>query len=159
MNNIYALVIGRFQPLCNHHVSMLQEIVTQYHPQKLFLGVGVATKMDERNFLNYDQIKKMLIPVLENLEIEFEIKPIPDINNPPKYGQHVQNIFTEISETNTTLFTENEYTSDCFVKYGHNYQVIRPTELPIRATAIREMMRKNENWQQYVPEHVVGLLK
>lgn len=159
MRNSYALVIGRFQPPCNHHVSILTELIEKYHPKKILLGIGVSQKKDDRNFLDYEEVKKLMIPILNNLNIKYEIKPIPDINNPPKYCEHVKSIFTEINENNTILYTENTYTSDCFIKYNHNYQIIKPTILPIRATEIREMMLKNKNWQQFVPHHVAKYLK
>lgn len=159
MRNSYALVIGRFQPPCNHHVSILTELVEKYHPKKILLGIGVSQKKDDRNFLDYEEVKKLMIPILNNLNIKYEIKPIPDINNPPKYCEHVESIFTEINENNTFLYTENTYTSDCFIQYGHHYKVVTPTILPIRATEIREMMLKNKNWQQFVPPHVAEYLK
>jgi nicotinamide mononucleotide adenylyltransferase len=156
----FALVIGRFQPPCNHHVSMLQEIVKKFHPQKLFIGIGVSVKNDDKNFLQYEEVKELMILILNSLDIIYEIKPISDINNPPKYCDHVKSIFTKINEDNTCLYTENTYTSDCFINYGHKFEVILPTILPMRATLVREMMLNNKNeWKNNVPNHVVKYLE
>lgn len=153
-----ALVIGRFQPLCNHHIAILTELVTKFKPKKILLGVGVSGVIDSRNFLTFDEVKDLLLPVLKQLKVDFEIKAIPDINNPPKYAKHVESIFPQINSKNTQIFTENTYTSDCFIQYGHNYQVITPTILPIRATEIRDLILKKGNWQKHVPPHVAKFL-
>lgn len=159
-NKPFALVIGRFQPPCNHHVSFFKEIIEKFHPQKIFFGVGVSGKIDDRNFLEYEEIRKLMIPILDSLNIAYEIKPVPDINNPPKYCDHVQSIFVDINENNTCLYTENTYTSDCFVNYGHKFKNITPTVLPMRATLVREMMlNKNNKWKNFVPFHVAEYLE
>lgn len=155
-----ALVIGRFQPLCNHHVEILKEVLKVSGARKLLLGLGVSEKPDERNFLDFNERKEMLIPILDNLDIECEIRPITDINNPPKYGEHVESVFPEMNESNTKIFAENAYTSDCFIKYGHNYQVVpTTTTLSIRATEVRQLMIESEDWTKLVPSHVAEIIK
>lgn len=138
---------------------MLTEIANKFHPLKIFLGIGVAKIVDERNWWGYNEIKEMITPIIRKLNIDYEIKPIPDINDSPKYGEHVATIFPEINESNTTLYTDNTYTSDCFVNFGHNYEVVKPTIQPGRATMVREMILKNENWQQFVPSNVAEFIE
>jgi nicotinamide mononucleotide adenylyltransferase len=155
-----ALIIGRFQPFCNHHVEVLQDVAKKTGVKKILLGIGVTKKTDERNFLTYEERKEIITPILENLGVEYEIRAIPDIHNPPKYGEYVESIFPEIKENNTRVFTDNDYTSDCFVNYGHNYEIVVPKVIsPIRATLVRQLMKTDNNWEQYVLPNVANYLK
>ena len=126
----------------------------------MLLGLGVSQKIDERNFLDFNERKEMLIPILDNLDIECEIRPIIDINDPPKYGEHVESVFPEMNESNTKIFTENPYTRDCFIQYGHNYQVVpTTTTLSSRATDVRQLMIESGDWTKLVPNHVAEIIK
>lgn len=154
-----ALVIGRFQPLCNHHVAMLTEVVKTSGVKKILLCIGVSNQFDEKNFLYPNEVKQTLIPVLKKLKISYEINYIPDIHNPPKYAGYIESFFPEINEENTQLFTENSYTTDCFINYGHNYKVVKPTVLPHKATEVRSLMvNNNSEWKNLVPPHVAELI-
>ena len=155
----FGLVIGRFQPPCLHHFQFLDEVIHS-GIQKLLIGIGESKTLDSRNFLTAKEVKKLLIPNLDKLNFPYKLAIIPDINNPPKYADHVKTFFPEINENNTCLFTENDYTSDCFINYGHHFQVIRPTILSTRATEIRQMiLDKNPKWQTLVPPNVIEFIK
>ena len=155
----FGLIIGRFQPLCLHHIQFFDEVINS-GIKKLLVGVGESKVLDAYNFLTGDEVKSLLISNLDKLNFPYEIIIIPDINNPPKYADHVQKYFSQINDSNTCLFTENNYTSDCFINYGHHFQVIKPTILPTRATDIRQMMfDNNPAWQKLVPPNVVEFIK
>lgn len=157
-NYKFGLVIGRFQPPCLHHFEFLKEAINS-GIKELLIGIGQAKTLDSRNFLNGEEVKKLLIPNLDQLNFPYKIIIIPDINNPPKYAAHVKTFFPEVNENNTSLFTENDYTSDCFINYGHNFKVIKPTILPSRATDVRQMMvDNNQDWQNLVPKNVAQFI-
>jgi nicotinamide mononucleotide adenylyltransferase len=155
-----ALVIGRFQPFCNNHLELLEKIVKDCKPQKLILGIGICGVIDEKNFLNYDEIVTMINPILKDLGVDYEVKPVPDIHNPPKYAEHVKSIFPEISEENTKIFTDNTYLSDCFVNYGNNYKIVTPEiRSDVRATKVRLLMKDGGNWEEMVPKGIEENIK
>ncbi len=155
----FGLIIGRFQPLCLHHLQFFNEVINS-GIKKLLIGVGESKVLDSCNFITGDEVKSLLIPNLEKLNFPYELIIIPDINNPPKYADHVKNFFSQINENNTCLFTENNYTSDCFINYGHHFQVIKPTVLLTRATDIRQMIiNNNPSWQKLVPLNVAEFIK
>lgn len=156
--NYFGLVIGRFQPPCLHHLQFINEVIHS-GIQKLLIGIGESKTIDSRNFLTAKEVESLLIPNLDKLNFPYKLVIIPDINNPPKYADHVKTFFPEINEENTCLFTENNYTSDCFIKYGHHFQVIKPTILPARATDVRQMiLDKNPKWQTLVPPNVADFI-
>ncbi|MDD2225046.1 MAG: hypothetical protein PHP97_02700 [Candidatus Shapirobacteria bacterium] len=158
-NYEFGLIIGRFQPLCLHHRQFFDEVINS-GIKKLLVGVGESKFLDSCNFLTGNEVKSLLIPNLDKLNFPYEIIIIPDINNPPKYADYVKKYFPQINDTNTCLFTENNYTSDCFINHGHHFQVIKPTILPTRATDIRQMIINNDPiWQTLVPQNVIEFIK
>jgi nicotinamide mononucleotide adenylyltransferase len=159
INCEFGLIIGRFQPPCLHHFQFINEAIHS-GIKKLLIGIGEANKIDQRNFLTGEEIKSLLILNLDKLNFPYEIIIIPDINNQPKYADHVKKYFPQINDSNTCLFTENNYTSDCFINYGHHFQVIKPTILPTRATDIRQMIINNDStWQNLVPLNIAEFIK
>jgi nicotinamide mononucleotide adenylyltransferase len=154
----FGLVIGRFQPPCLHHFEFLRQVINS-GIKKLLIGIGESKILDSRNFLTGEEVKSLLIPNLDKLNFPYELIIIPDINDPPNYADHVKTFFSQINESNTCLFTENNYTSDCFINYGHNFKVIKPKILPNRATDIRQMISDdNSSWQSLVPQNVVKFI-
>jgi nicotinamide mononucleotide adenylyltransferase len=155
----YGLIIGRFQPPCLHHLSFFDEVIKS-GIKKLLIGVGDSGIVDDKNFLTAVQVKDLLVPNLDNLNFSYQIKVISDIHNPPKYAAHVKTFFSEINESNTCLFTDNNYLSDCFTNYGHEYEHQIQTILPARATSIRQMIINNNlKWQQLVPKNVANFIQ
>ena len=154
----FGLIIGRFQPPCLHHLQFINQVICT-GIKKILIGVGDSQIIDNRNFLTAKQVKSLIIPNLDLLNIPYEIKIIPDIHSPPKYADHVKTFFPFINESNTCLFTDNEYLYDCFVNYGHNFQLIKPKILPTRATDIRQMISENNpEWQKLVPLNVFDFI-
>lgn len=155
----FGLVIGRFQPPCLHHLQFLDEVVHS-GIKKLLIGIGESKVLNDRYFLTGLEVKSLLIPILDKLNFSYEIIIIPDIHNPPLYTNHVKTFFPQINETNTCLFTENDYTSNCFINYGHHFKVVKPTILDNRATNVRQMiLDKNMEWQNLVPKNVFEFIK
>jgi nicotinamide mononucleotide adenylyltransferase len=155
----FGLVIGRFQPPCLHHFQLLSEVINS-GIQKLLIGVGESTTLDSRNFLTGAEVESLLILNLDKLNFPYQVVIIPDIHNPPLYANHVKSFFSQINDSNTCLFTENTYTSDCFVNYGHRFQVIKPKILPAHATNVRQMiLDHNSDWQNLVPQNVVEFIE
>lgn len=157
-NHKFGLIIGRFQPPCLHHFQFIKEAIGS-GIQKLLIGVGESQSFDNRNFLTATEVCSLLTPNLDKFNFPYQIVTIPDINDPKNYVKHVKKFYSEIDESNTCLFTENSYTSDCFVNYGHNFKVVVPTILDNRATNVRQLMLiGNPEWQKLIPKNVLEYL-
>lgn len=158
-NKHFGLIIGRFQPPCLHHLKFIQEVINS-GVKELLIGIGDSGIVDDKNFLTAIQVKELLIPNLDQLNFPYQIKIIPDIHNPPKYANHVKTFFPFIDESNTCLFTDNTYTSECFTNYSHNFEHIIQNIFPVRATNIRQMIINNDSsWQSLVPQNVIDFIK
>lgn len=157
-NKEFGLIIGRFQPPCLHHLQFIDQVIHS-GIKKLLIGIGDAKIIDEKNFLTSDQVKSLLIPNLDILNFPYDIKIIPDIHNPPKYVDHVKTFFTQVDDSNTCLFTDNQYTYNCFINYDHHFEHQIPTILPSRATSVRQMISENNlKWQSLVPKNVYSFI-
>lgn len=154
----FGLIIGRFQPPCLHHLEFIKEVISS-GIKEILIGIGDAGVLDEKNFITAIQVKELLIPNLDKLNFPYQIQLIPDIHNPPKYADHVITFFPQINEFNTCLFTDNNYTSDCFVNYGHNFEHQIQTILPTRATDIRQMIINHDlSLKSLVPQNVADFV-
>jgi nicotinamide mononucleotide adenylyltransferase len=155
----FGLIIGRFQPPCLHHLKFINQVIHS-GIKKLLVGIGDAQIIDERNFLTAQEVESLLIPNLDKLNFPYQIKIIPDIHNPPKYADHVKTFFPFINELNTCLFTENDYLYNCFINYGHSFQLIKPKILSTHATSVRQMISDNNlEYQNLVPLNVIEYIK
>lgn len=155
----FGLIVGRFQPPCLHHLKFIQEAINS-GIKKLLIGIGDSGFLNDQNFLTAIKVKELLVPNLDQLNFPYQIQIIPDIHNPPKYADHVKTFFPQIDESNTCLFTDNSYTSDCFTNYGHKFQHITPQILPIRATDIRQMIsQKDPQISNFVPTNVLNFFQ
>ncbi len=157
-NKNFGFIIGRFQPPCLHHLEFLKEVINS-GIKELLIGIGDSGNIDDKNFLTAIQVKNLLAPNLDQLNFPYQIQIVPDIHNPPKYADHVKTFFPFINESNTCLFTDNNYTSDCFINYGHNFQHVTQKILPTRATDIRQMIsQKDPKISNFVPKNVFHFL-
>ena len=157
-NKNFGLIIGRFQPPCLHHLEFLKEVINS-GIKELLIGIGDSGNIDDKNFLTAIQVKNLLAPNLDQLNFPYQIQIVPDIHNPPKYADHVKTFFPFINESNTCLFTDNNYTSDCFINYGHNFQHVTQKILPTRATDIRQMIsQKDPRISDFIPKNVFNFL-
>lgn len=157
-NYQYGLIIGRFQPPCFHHLAFINQVINS-GVKELLIGVGDSVQIDPQNFLSATEVNSLLTFNLNILNFPYQLKIIPDIHNPPLYADHVKKYFSQINENNTCLFTDNNYTSDCFINYGHHYQIVVPQILPHRATEIRQLITNNDSeWQKLVPKNVVNFI-
>lgn len=158
INYKYGLIIGRFQPPCLHHFEFIDQVINS-GIKELLIGIGDSGQIDSQNFLTATTVESLLIPNLDYLNFPYQIKIITDIHNPPLYADHVKKYFSQINENNTCLFTDNNYTSDCFTNYSHNFRVVTPKILPHRATEIRQLIIENNLvWQKLVPQNVLEYL-
>ena len=157
-NKHFGLIIGRFQPPCLHHLEFIKEVIDS-GVKEILIGIGDAGVLDDKNFLTATKVKELLIPNLDKLNFPYQIQLIPDIHTPPKYADHVKTFFPQIDESNTCLFTDNNYTSDCFINYGHNFEHQIQTILPTRATDIRRMIINHDlSLKSLVPQNVADFV-
>ena len=91
-----ALFIGRFQPLHNGHLKVIQQLSKDF--DELIIGIGSSQYSNTLdNPFSSDERKQMIEKSLNRFNInKYNIVLIPDIHNPPKWADHVLSIFSDL---------------------------------------------------------------
>ncbi len=149
-----GLLIGRFQPVHNGHVDLMQQ-VDKLGLDEIVLGIG--SNLDGRTPKNpffYDEVREMWLPILENISTPTEIYRIPDINSPKNYAQHVENM-TSVNKDNIILISGNPNTVVCFPDYEC---VTLKENVNLHASIVRNAIKEKKPWKQYLPESSINLV-
>ena len=133
-----ALFIGRFQPLHNGHIKIIQEASKKY--SEIIIGIGSSQygHTIENPFTN-DERKIMIERSLNNIGVKnYKIVFIPDIHNPPKWVDHVLSIISDFDEvisnnnfitSSFNLFTRGKTPTLTGANLGSNFKTIFPLPL------------------------------
>lgn len=123
-----ALIIGRFQPLCNHHLDLFEQ--AKEYADILLIAIGRPNYKRAKEILTPEQFTKYKLKNLFSFKrtrqvIEIALKgtkhkivPIKDIFDPDNYAEYVIKEFSKhgVKIENCMIFGENEYTFSCFAK-------------------------------------------
>lgn len=152
-----ALFIGRFQPLHNGHVQVMEILCNKY--KNVIIGIGSSQCHNEnRNPFTFEERKKMIDDTLKNKNLSnFKIYSIPDINDPPNWVNHVLSIVPSFD----IVITNNYFTRELFRERKFKVKKIKTKGLEknICATNIRKKIKENKKWEHLVPEEVVKIIK
>ncbi len=149
-----SLFIGRFQPLHNGHLQVIEEILKS--GEKLIIGIGSSQKSHtQTNPLTFDERKSLIESVVKNAEII----AIPDINNPKEWFNHVNKLVGSYSK----IYTGSDLVKNCYyLKYSPSS--LRPELVEINktidicASQIREKVKNDQPWENMVPSQVANNL-
>ena len=150
-----ALFIGRFQPLHNGHLAVINQYIDQY--PVFYIGVGSSQYEDTlENPFSFQERKQMIQQALSDKQrSHVEIIPIPDIHNPPKWVDHVKKIIPDFD----VVISNNSFTSELFKEKGYP---IKNTLLfdrdNVSGKEIRRRMISDEPWKHLVPKEVAVYL-
>ena len=151
-----ALFIGRFQPFHNGHLLLLQHVSKKY--SKIIIGIGSAQYNGTiENPFTVEERKKMIEKTLEKSDISnFSIVLIPDINNPPKWVDHIISIVSDFD----VVLSNNAFTKQLFSEKGY---VVKETPKFKRdkysGREVRRRIANDEQWEDLVPEPVAEIIK
>lgn len=151
-----ALFIGRFQPFHKGHLKIIQKISKEF--DEIVIGIGSSQYNHTlENPFTSEERKKMIKDTLENESIKnFKIIFIPDINNPPKWVEHVKSIIPDFD----VVITNSAFTKRLFTEKGF---AVRGTPSYKRelytGKKIRDKIIKNERWDNLVPDEVFNFIK
>ncbi|MGF3554478.1 MAG: nicotinamide-nucleotide adenylyltransferase [Thermoplasmatota archaeon] len=150
-----ALFIGRFQPFHKGHLKVIKNASKKY--DKIIIGIGSSQYSNTlKNPFTEKEREMMIKRTLENTGIKnYEIILIPDINNPPKWVDHVLSIFSDFD----IIITNNPVTKNLFSEKGF---IVKETKLykknKYSGEEIRKKMINDEKWKHSVPKEVYDLI-
>ncbi|EKD78367.1 MAG: hypothetical protein ACD_41C00362G0003 [uncultured bacterium] len=136
-----VVFVGRFQPLHNGHVSVIQ----QYTDLVIAIGSSQYSRSAD-NPLNFAERLWCLQQVTTA-----PIVAVPDIHDDAHWVEHLLNIVYTVTPTVDGVISGNAHVQRLCQAAGVTVIPIVPT-LPIDATALRQLIRQhNPIWKQYVP--------
>ena len=112
----------------------------------------------DKNPYDYETRKQMIEQSLKPFHFtNYRIIPIPDINDPPNWVNHVLSIISDFD----TVITNNSFTKKLFEEKG--YRVMETCgfdeKTRISSTQIRKKMKDNdESWKKLVPKPVADII-
>jgi nicotinamide-nucleotide adenylyltransferase len=148
-----SVFIGRFQPFHLGHRFVLDHCRTEL----VHIGVG-SSQYDHvlDNPFTFDERKTMItLALTDDFDIKYDIFPVPDIHDPPRWVNYVSMIIPPFDE----VLTNNQFTSDLFEEQG--YMVYCPglqKRVDYSGKKIRRLMINNEPWEHLVPKKVASYL-
>ena len=150
-----ALFIGRFQPFHKGHLIVLQRLSTQY--DGIIIGIGSSQYHDTiDNPFSCEERKQMIIQSLDAAGIRiYKVVPIPDINDPPRWVDHVCSLVSDFD----VVITNNPFTRKLFSEKGY---VVKGTVYFNRkqysGKEIRRRIIHDEPWDDLIPEAVAKII-
>jgi nicotinamide mononucleotide adenylyltransferase len=165
MNNLGVVgVIGRFKPLHNGGVVMLETLCEQAEHVKI--GIGSCNKYNVRNPFTAEESKAMIDAVLSPKYSNYSFIFVPDFAHIPKYSngeRWVQEIVKQYG-TLDTFISGDAYVTELLKDH---YKVIHPAsvvpedkKVRLRATTVRLLMAQgDDDWKQLVSKPVADYLE
>lgn len=151
-----ALVVGRFQPFHLGHLYLIKKAFE--HADKIIIAVGSSNVQNQDNPLSFQTRVKMLKKVIAKEGFrERVIKIVPSPDHPK------DDVWLKLLLENAGNFEvnigNNDWTNEILEKAG--YKVLRVPYFKrdlYQGIFIRELFRKNGNWQTRVPAYLVDFV-
>lgn len=152
-----GLYIGRFQPLHNGHLSVINRILAE--SSKLVIGVGSSNQ--EISVTNPFTLDERMRMIESSVNGEYEIIPIEDTNTDAEWMQIIGKKFKF-----DYLYTGSPIMEKLFKDYSYNVKKVSflstddEENRSISATHIRDLMYINyPDWKRLVPEGAVKVIE
>lgn len=152
-----GLFIGRFQPLHNGHVSIIENALME--TDEVIAGIGSAeNSYTPRDPFTAGERMEMLIAAGRELGWGQRVIPVPirDVNRYSIWVSHVISLCPDFE----LVYTNNPLTRRLFEDEGFE---VRSTPLVDRAVLsgekVRESMANGSEWKGLVPTSVAALIK
>lgn len=144
-----GLFIGRFQPFHKAHLSDIRLALKECG--KIIIAIGSSQESGTKeNPFSYKERKEMIEKTLKAHNIfDYDITPIPDVNDDNKWVDHVKKIIPEFN----LVYTGNDFTEKLFKE--KNIKVRKIKLIPdVNATEIRKRILHGDDWKELVPKEV-----
>ncbi len=152
---IRGLYLGRFQPYHLGHHQVLKQIAKEV--DEIIVGIGSAQKSHElENPFTAGERVLMVTSAIKEFDIKHYVIPIEDIQRNSLWVSHVKSMVPpfDIVYTNNPLVIELLREAGIKVKQSPLFK-----RNSYSGTQIRRLMLKGEQWEQFVPDNVVEIIK
>jgi len=150
-----AILVGRFQPMHIGHLKVIKWILKNYN--KVIIAIGSSQdSFTEKNPFTFEERKKMIQNSLSSEKIQkkrYKIIGIPDVYDDKLWvGSILKKAKFDV------VLTKNSWTKKCFTKAKIPVKP-HPMFGSVSGSKIRNMIKNNEKWENYVPKEVEKIMK
>jgi nicotinamide-nucleotide adenylyltransferase len=149
-------MIARWRPVHVGQVAMLRALCRS--AEHVLVGIGSSNRYNARNPFTLEETEDMLRLALEG-DGNFEIIPVPDLDDGPRWRLMVKDLFGELD----LFVTDNPYVTNLMKDI---YRLARPVELVpseervrVDGSMVRARMARGERWQDWVPARCVEYIE
>jgi nicotinamide-nucleotide adenylyltransferase len=150
-------LVCRFKPVHLGHQAMLETLCEK--AEHVVIGLGSPNKRDARNPFSVEESARMIELVLWPRFRNFELVPVADLGDGPRWAKMVAGIFGPLDG----FVTANAYVRDLLAttyRVEHPGALIpRARHVAIDATMVRERMLEGGDWRALVPPLVASYLE
>jgi len=149
-----GLVLGRFQPFHLGHLNLIQTVLNDKKEPLICIG-SAQYAHTKNNPFTVKERKDMIQLIMNELNCNYTIYEIPDINNYDKYVSHLEEFVPKFD----TVYSGNKLVQRLFKNAG--YEIVIP-EMVNRevweGAAIRQAMTEGDEWEEAIPPQIVDMI-
>ena len=149
-----GLILGRFQPFHYGHLELIKSIIENEIEPLICIGSAQYSHTDENPF-TVEERKKMIDTIMENINCEYSIFEIPDINNYDLYVSHLEKFVPDFDY----VYSGNPIVQKLFGNAGYDIIKLKMINREVwKGSAIRQAMKEDDDWESAVPSQIVEII-
>lgn len=166
MKNTVGIILARFQPIHNGHLSIIRKAYKEN--EFVYIFIGSSDTRNARNPIAFQTRYTLLVSALkeEGLTTNVKIVPLPDL-----YGEHndsntwgfylYANIVRVIKQDSFNFYygdgisKVSTWFPDFILKNFVHLKLVEREDIPISSTMIRELILNDGNLEGLVPSIVI----
>ena len=150
-----GLVLGRFQPFHLGHLNLIQTVLNDKKEPLICIGSAQYAHTKDNPFTVKER-KNMIQLIMDELNCNYTIYEIPDINNYDKYVSHLEEFVPKFD----TVYSGNKLVQRLFKNAG--YKIVIPEMINREVwegAAIRQAMAEDDEWEVAIPPQIVSMIR
>ncbi len=150
-----GLVLGRFQPFHLGHLNLIQTVLNDKKEPLICIGSAQYAHTKDNPFTVKER-KDMIQLIMDELNCNYTIYEIPDINNYDKYVSHLEEFVPKFD----TVYSGNKLVQRLFKNAG--YKIVIPEMINREVwegAAIRQAMTEGDEWEVAIPPQIVSMIR
>ena len=150
-----GLVLGRFQPFHLGHLNLIQTVLNDKKEPLICIGSAQYAHTKDNPFTVKER-KNMIQLIMNELNCNYTIYEIPDINNYDKYVSHLEEFVPKFD----TVYSGNKLVQKLFKNAG--YKIVIPEMINREVwegAAIRQAMTEGDEWEVAIPPQIVSMIR
>jgi nicotinamide-nucleotide adenylyltransferase len=150
-----ALIVGRFQPFHNGHLTLIEKVSKRHGKVYIVIGSAAESGTPENPFTVEERIEMIKCALEPRGILNFEISSVGDFNDDRLWTAAIKKAFDF-----DVVYSRNKWTLDCFRRNGtkarkHKFY----HERKYSGHEIRKRILKGVSWKGLVPEEVYDYLR